>query len=1059
MSTEVIASASLMDVQSKHGSSRIARIMLLCLGGWLALGVPCRGLTLYDFGNPIAEEQLYIELINRARADPAGEGVRLATTTDPDVLAAYAYFGVDLAMMQSEFNAIPAEPPLAPNASLQTCSRSHSAWMLANATQSHNETNPSNDPFSRMTAAGFAYTSAGENIYASATSVWYGHAGFEVDWGAGGTGGMQNPRGHRANIHSQYFRELGVGVVFGTNGSTGPQLVTQDFGTSTSNPTLATGVAYYDLNGNGQYDIGEGIAGLTVNVGGSGVTYYCTTAIGGGWVVPVPATAATRTVTFSGLNVNQTATLVIPASTNAKVDLKLAYVAPAITSSASALADSPFTVTFNPVGGAASYKWNRWTSSAAAAENCESLSTITTSTTGTYSVLDTNVKQEGSASFHLQDSTAASQWLQLNNVYYGMASPSLSFQSSVRYATTAEQFKVQFKEEGTLNWLDAYSQTGTNGPGESTFTLRTAALTGMTGKAFRIRFLLNYTSGGGYYGVSGDSFGWLIDAINFSGVAGLSNNTCVTLSGTSGTFTPAAGSYLMSVTPEISSRDYPAGYQILTASAGTVTPPTITTQPVSVTINSGSTATFTVAASGTSPTLQWYAGNSGVTTNPISGATGTSFTTPALTSTASYWVRASNSAGTVNSATATATVITPPTITTQPVSVTINSGSTATFTVAASGTSPTFQWYAGSSGVTTNPVSGATGNSYTTPALTTAANYWVRASNAAGTANSATATATVITPPVITTQPASFAVKTNTSAVLTVVAASGASMTYQWYNGNSPDTSSKISGATATSYTTAKLKNPASYWVCVTNSAGSTNSTTASMTIASVAPAITTQPVSVTINSGGTATFSVAASGSAPAFQWYAGSSGNTSNPVAGATGTSFTTAALTTTTTYWAQAANGLGSANSNSATATVRTATFAAWAASLEAANGLAAGTIANQPNADYDHDGRSNLIEYAFGASPVIPNDPAPRMPVMQTTATQFILQYQRDTSLTDLTFTPQACCVAGNWKAPGESGAPSGFTDVLVSTNGTIQTRQAIVPRASGACLLRIRVTQQ
>ena len=131
------------------------------------------------------------------------------------------------------------------------------------------------------------------------------------------------PAGHRDNIHNANFREIGVGVVLGTNGTIGPQVVTQDFGTSTANPTFGTGVAYYDLNANNFYDIGEGISGLTVNVSGADVTQYCTTAIGGGWVVPVPATAATRTVTFSGLNMNQTASLVLPASKNAKADLKL----------------------------------------------------------------------------------------------------------------------------------------------------------------------------------------------------------------------------------------------------------------------------------------------------------------------------------------------------------------------------------------------------------------------------------------------------------------------------------------------------------------------------------------------------------------------------------------------------------------------------------------------------------------------------------------------------------------------------------------------------------------
>jgi hypothetical protein len=181
---------------------------------------------------------------------------------------------------------------------------------------------------------------------------------------------------------------------------------------------------------------------------------------------------------------------------------------------------------------------------------------------------------------------------------------------------------------------------------------------------------------------------------------------------------------------------------------GTVTTPAITSQPASITINSGGTTTLSVAASGTTPTFQWYRGSSGTTTSPISGATSANFTTPALTATTSYWVRASNSAGAANSNAATVTVITPPAITTQPVSTTINSGGSTTLTVAASGTSPTFQWYRGASGNTTNPVSGATSASFTTPALTANSSYWARATNGAGTSDSNAATITItINPP------------------------------------------------------------------------------------------------------------------------------------------------------------------------------------------------------------------------------------------------------------------------------------------------------------------------
>ncbi|MEI6675049.1 MAG: MBG domain-containing protein [Verrucomicrobiota bacterium] len=754
------------------------RELLLALGGWMVLAAACHGQSAYNFGNPSADEQLYIECINRARANPAAEGARLAASTDLDVTRAYSQYAVDLALMQTEFNAIAAAPPLAPNASLTISARGHSAWMLAYATQSHNETNPANTPWDRITAAGYSYMSAGENIFAYATSVWHGHAGFNVDWGSGGTGGMQAGRGHRVNIHSANFHEIGVGVVLGSNGGVGPQLVTQDFGTQSTNPTFGTGVAYYDLNGNNAYDTGEGIAGLSVNV--SGASYACTTASGGGWVVPVPNATATRTVTFSGLNLNQSVTLgfVKPANgiaPNAKTDLKLSYTPPVISSLASTTAGTLHTLAFAAVGGATAYQWNRWTLASAAVENCESTANITTSCTGSYAVLNTTVKQQGAAAFHLENSTGASQSLQLSPLYYGQASPSLSFQSYIHYSTSSECFKVQIQEDGGTLWRDVYSQVG--GTTESSFSLRSAVLTGMTGKAFRIRFLLSF-GGGSYYPYSGTDFGWFMDAIAVSGVATLLNPVSQTLSGTSGSFTPSAGTYLMAVAPMISGGTFPATYQILTVAE----------------------ATATVTLSHLAATYD----------------------------------------GTAKPATATTT----------PTGLAVN------------------LTYNGS------------------PAPPTNAGYY--------------------------------------TVVATVV-----DINYQGQ-------------ATAT--------------------------------------LVISQPVS-------------------------------------------------------------------------------YAAWAANLEAVNGLAAGTLTTQPNSDFDHDGRSNLIEYAFGSSPTLANDPAPRLPTTHTTTTDFVLQYQIDTTLSDLTVTPQASAALGNWKAPGEAGAPGGFTDGVVATSGTLQTREAKIPRSAGATwFMRVRVSR-
>jgi len=254
--------------------------------------------ALYSIGDPTNEEQYYLELINRARANPTAEGIRLATTTDPQVLSAYVSFGVNLVLMQAQFALIPAQPPLSMNAVLTTAARAHSQNMLQHNYQGHNGPDGSLSTRLQSYTSGANGWSIGENVYAYSKSVWYGHAGFQVDWGGTVlTGGMQSPPGHRNNIHSSTFREVGIGVVLGSNGSVGPQLVTQDFGTRGGLLPFITGVVYRDLNGNGFYNPGEGVGGVTVNV--SNANYHAVTASSGGYSVPVPGNGS-YTVTFSG---------------------------------------------------------------------------------------------------------------------------------------------------------------------------------------------------------------------------------------------------------------------------------------------------------------------------------------------------------------------------------------------------------------------------------------------------------------------------------------------------------------------------------------------------------------------------------------------------------------------------------------------------------------------------------------------------------------------------------------------------------------------------------------
>ncbi len=299
---------------------RFRLFLLLCLA--LPSGFAQAAPQLYSIGEPTADEQLYLELINRARANPAGEGLRLAATSDPDVLNALDYWKVDLGLFQLQMQALPAAPPLAFNAKLLASARPHSADMLTHAYQDHTGSDGST-PGMRMSAQGYASSSWAENVYAYEESVEYGQAAFEVDWG--GTvadGGMQVPPGHRLNIHNGAFREIGVGVIDGSNGDVGPHLVTEDFAIPVLvAPSLLTGVVFRDANGNGFYDVGEGIGG--VNVAVAGAEFYAITSSSGGYTVPLP-NDGNYTVTFSGGGL---ATVVKTAVAALGANVKVDYVA------------------------------------------------------------------------------------------------------------------------------------------------------------------------------------------------------------------------------------------------------------------------------------------------------------------------------------------------------------------------------------------------------------------------------------------------------------------------------------------------------------------------------------------------------------------------------------------------------------------------------------------------------------------------------------------------------------------------------------------------------------
>ena len=210
-----------------------------------------------------------------------------------------------------------------------------------------------------------------------------------------------------------------------------------------------------------------------------------------------------------------------------------------------------------------------------------------------------------------------------------------------------------------------------------------------------------------------------------------------------------------------------------------------------------------------------------------------------------------------------------PAVTAQPADQAATEGGTATFTVAASGTAPlTYQWR--KDGVA---VSGATAATLTLTGVkpADAGAYSVLIGNAIGSTASGPAQLTVTaltTPPSIATQPISRTIPPGNPATFTVVATGASPLAYQWRKNGTA-----LAGATTATFTVAgaQLADNGAYTVVVTNAFGSATSSAATLLVDSgaVAPSITTQPVAQTAAIGGTVTFSVAATGTAPlTYQW-----------------------------------------------------------------------------------------------------------------------------------------------------------------------------------------------
>lgn len=263
------------------------------------------------------------------------------------------------------------------------------------------------------------------------------------------------------------------------------------------------------------------------------------------------------------------------------------------------------------------------------------------------------------------------------------------------------------------------------------------------------------------------------------------------------------------------------------------------------------------------------------------------------------------------------TVAVAPTVTAHPQSTTVLVGQAVQFAVTATGTAPfTYQWQRNTQNIPT-----ATGATYaiTSAQLANAGDYRVIVSNAAGSATSQVATLTVnpaAVAPTITGHPQSATVTVGQAVQFAVTATGTAPFTYQWQRN-----SQNIPLATGSTYSLSnvQLTDAADFRVLVRNSAGNATSQVAKLTVnaVTVAPAITSQPQSLTVTEGQPAQFSVTATGTPPlSYQWRKGDS---DLPGATAATLAFANTHSTNAGNYVVVVRNGAGQATSLVATLTV--------------------------------------------------------------------------------------------------------------------------------------------
>lgn len=322
-----------------------------------------------------------------------------------------------------------------------------------------------------------------------------------------------------------------------------------------------------------------------------------------------------------------------------------------------------------------------------------------------------------------------------------------------------------------------------------------------------------------------------------------------------------AGRYIVTITNPYGSVTSSIATVRVTGITPVVEPPVITQQSVDVTVNEGTSFSLSITATGTEPlAYQWFKDGA-----EIEGATASVYevTTAQTGDSGSYTVRVSNEAGTVTSRETLVAVnkVVPPT----PIDnleliyrEVRKVGNTYYLVFDVKGCN-TYFIDGSRDGINWESVQYGTlsDGGVIIPMTEEFILYRARADNVVP---------PVVEPPVITQQPLDVTVDAGNSFALSVTATGAEPLTYQWYKGGIV-----IEGAVDSVYEvkSAQGSDSGSYTVTVSNTAGSVNSSSATVKVV-MSPVITKQPRNVTVYEGETIRLAVDVIGTEPLhYQWF----------------------------------------------------------------------------------------------------------------------------------------------------------------------------------------------